>query len=81
MVSHINYKVFNANEDFVIVLASKLITCLIYNFTSGMRSQSIAYLLEGSEHISWILDLEGEVHSIWFLWTSSLQECKGNFSF
>ena len=26
-----------------------------------------AYLLNGSEHIYWILDLEGEVHSIWDL--------------
>ena len=24
------------------------------------------------------LDLEGEVHSIWELWTSGLQKCKGN---
>jgi hypothetical protein len=30
-----------------------------------MESQSIAYLFNGSEHIYWILDLEGEVHSIW----------------
>jgi hypothetical protein len=26
----------------------------------------------------WILDLEGEVHSIWDLWISGLQKCKGN---
>ena len=38
-----------------------------------MKSQSFAYLLN-----YWILDLEGEVHSIWDLWTSGLQECKGN---
>ena len=25
-----------------------------------------------------ILDLEGEMHSIWDLWISGLQECKGN---
>ena len=43
-----------------------------------MKPQSIAYLLNGSEHIYWILDLEGEVHSIWDLWISGLQECKGN---
>ena len=30
-----------------------------------MKCQSIAYLLNESEHIYWILDLEGEVHSIW----------------
>jgi hypothetical protein len=28
-----------------------------------------------------ILDLVGEVQSIWDLWTSDLQECKGNFFF
>ena len=30
---------------------------------------------------SGFLDLEGEVHSIWDLWTSGLQECKGNLFF
>ena len=54
----------NDNEDFVIFLTSKLITCFIDGFTSGMKSQSIAYLLIGSAHIYWILDLKGEVHSI-----------------
>jgi hypothetical protein len=43
-----------------------------------MKSQSIAYLLNGSEHIYWIWDLEGEVHSIWDVWISGLQECKGD---
>ena len=43
-----------------------------------MKPQSIAHLLNGSEHIYWILDLEGEVHSIWDLWVSGLQECKSN---
>ena len=51
MVSHINSKVLNANEDFVIFLTSKLITCFIDGSTSGMKSQSIAYLLGGSEYI------------------------------
>jgi hypothetical protein len=50
----------------------KLITCFIDGFTSGMKSQSIAYLQIGSAHIYWILDLVGEVHSIWDLWTSDL---------
>ena len=27
-----------------------------------MKSQSIAYLVSGSEHIYWIVGLEGEVH-------------------
>jgi hypothetical protein len=43
-----------------------------------MKSQSIAYLLNGSEHTYWIWDLEGEAHSMWDLWISGLQECKGN---
>ena len=25
----------------------------------------------------WILEIENEVHSIWVIWTSGLQECKG----
>ena len=67
MVSHVNYKVLNANEDFVIFLTSKLITSLIDGFTLGTRSQSIAYSLGGSKHVHWILDLVDEVHSIWVL--------------
>jgi hypothetical protein len=63
MVIHKNYNL-NANEDFVIFLTSKLITCFIDNFTLGMKSQSILYLLRGSVHIHWILNLEGEMHSI-----------------
>ena len=64
MVSHINDNL-SVNEDFVMFLTSKLITCFIDDFTFGMKSQSIVYLLIGSAHIYWILDLEGEVHSIW----------------
>jgi hypothetical protein len=45
------------------------------------KSQSITYLLNESEHIYWILDLEDEVHSIRVIWTSGLQECKRNFIF
>src|ERR1700738_420510 len=52
-----NYNL-NVNEDFVMFLTSKLITCFIDGFTSGIKSQSIAYLLIGSTHIYWILDLE-----------------------
>ena len=40
------------------------------------KSQSIAYSLNESEHIYWILDLEGEVHSVWDLWISGLQEVR-----
>ena len=32
-------------------------------------------------YIYWILELEREVHSIWDLWTGSLQECLGNVFF
>ena len=80
MVSH---KIFNlsATVGFVIFLTSKLITCFIEGLTLKMESQSIAYLLIGSEHIYWILDLEDEVHSIWVIWTSNLQEFKGNLIF
>ena len=63
MVSHTNYNL-NANEDLVALLTSKLIACIVDGFTFGMKSQSIAYLLSGSAHIYWILDLGGEVHSI-----------------
>ena len=66
IVSDKNYNL-NGNEDFVIFLTSKLITCFIDGFTLKMKSKSIAYLLNGSEHIYWIWDLEDEVHSIWDL--------------
>ena len=48
-------------------------------FTSGMKCQSIVYLSRGSDHLYWILGIQGKVHSIWDLWTSGLQECKGVF--
>ena len=48
-------------------LISNLIMYFIDGSTSRMKSQSIAYLLIGSAHIYWILDLEGEAHSIWDL--------------
>ena len=77
MVGHRNYNL-RANEGFLICLTSKLITFFIDGFTLKMKSHSIVYLLNGNEHIYWILDLEGGVHSIWDLWISGLQECKGN---
>ena len=46
-----------------------------------MKSESIAHLVSGSAHVYWIFDLEGEVHSIWVLWSSNFQECKGNVFF
>ena len=77
MASYRNYN-FTASEGFEIFWTSRLITCCINNFTLIMKSQSFAYLLNESKHIYWILDLEGKVHSIWDLWISGLQECKGN---
>ena len=50
MVSHKNYNL-SANESFVLFFTSKLITCIIDSFTSKMKSQSIAYLFNGSKHI------------------------------
>ena len=67
MVSHKNYN-HSAKEGFVIFLTSKLITCFIGSFTLKMKSQSIVYVLNGSEIIYWISDLEGEVQLIWDLW-------------
>jgi hypothetical protein len=77
MVSHKNYNL-NTNEGFVLFFTSKVITCFIDGFISIMKTQPSSYLLYGSEHIHWILDLEGEVHSIGELWISGLQECKSN---
>ena len=76
MVSHNNYNL-SANEAFAMFLTSKLITCFINNFTLKRKSQSIAHLVNGSEHIYWILDLEDEVHSIWVIWISNLQSWRG----
>ena len=50
MVNHNNYN-FSANEGFVMFLTSKIMTCFFNGFTSKMKSQSIAHLLNGSEHI------------------------------
>ena len=80
MVSHKNHNL-KVNEGFVIFLTSKLIACFIDSFTSKMKSQSFAYLFNVGEHIYWILDLEDEVHSIWVIWTSGLQECKSSLYF
>ena len=80
MVSYTKYNL-SANEGFVIFLTSMLIMCFIDGLNSKMKSLSIAYLLNGSELVYWILDLEDEGHSLWVLWTSGIQECKGNFIF
>ena len=39
-----------------------------WRFHFSLKAQSIAYLLSGSEHVYWTLNLEIEVHSIWVLW-------------
>lgn len=46
-LSHINDNL-SANEGFIIFVNIKLMTCFIDNFTSKMKSQSIAYLYNGS---------------------------------
>ena len=56
MVSRKKYNL-NANEGFVMLLTSKLITCFIGGFTLTMKPQSIAHLLNGSEHIFWTLEV------------------------
>ena len=61
-----NYNLI-VNEGFVIVFTAKLITCFIVSFTSKMKPQSIAYLLNESEHMYWILNLGDDMHSIWGL--------------
>ena len=79
-LSMVSHKIYNlgANEDVVILLTSRLITCFTDGFTSKMKSQSFVYLLNESGHIYWILGRVGEVHSILDLWTSVLQEWKGD---
>ena len=80
MVSHKHFNL-NANEGFVMLLIFRLITCFIDDFTLKRKSQSVAYLLNESELMYWILDLENEVHLIWVIWTSSFQECNATFVF
>ena len=41
------------------------------------KFSSVVLELSGSEHLHWILSLD-VVHTIWVLWMSDLQECKGN---
>ena len=55
-MSHKNYSL-NFNEGFV---TSKLITCFIDDFTFETKLWSVAHLLNGSDHMYWILDLEGD---------------------
>ena len=79
-LSKVSHKIITSmlTRVLIIFLTSKLITCFIDGFTAKMKFQSIVYLLNESEHMYWILDLEGEVHSIWDLRISGLQKCKSN---
>jgi hypothetical protein len=76
IVSHKNYNL-GVNKGFGKKITSKLIICFIDGFTLKRKSQSIACLLNGSEHIYWILDLENQVHSIWVIWTSGPSRMQG----
>ena len=69
----------SASEGLVIFSTSKLLTCFIAGFTSKVKSRSVVDLLNGNEHINWILNLDDEVHSMWVIWTSGFQECQDNF--
>ena len=76
----------NANEECFISSFSKLITYFINNLTLGMTSQSIAYLLSGSEHIYvyiyiglWALKLMCTQYGFYGL--GNLEECKENLFF
>ena len=59
MVSPKNYRLI-ANEDFVIFLTYKLVTCLIDNFTLKMKFQSTAhYSMEVNIYIEfWTLKVK-----------------------
>ena len=59
-------------------MTSKLIACCIDGSLREWNPCQSLILLNENEDIYWILDLESEVHSIWDLWISDLQECKGN---
>ena len=75
MVSHENYNLI-ANEGFVIYFHFQ-VNCMFYwQFTLEMKSPSIAYLLNGSQDMYWIVDLESEVHSIWDLLIDGLKNAR-----
>ena len=78
MISYKNDN-FNVSENFVNFLISKLITCFINGFTSGMKSQSIVYLPIGSVHIYWISNLKGEVHQYGICGQSAFKNAKAIF--
>ena len=69
------------DEEFFVFLTSKLIIGFINSVTLGMKYQSIAYSLSGSEHVYWILGLEVELQSIWVSWTRRPSRMQGQLSF
>ena len=79
MVSH---KMYNLNPNhegylFFTFLTSNFYVCFSSVFTPRMNSLPIAYLISGSEHINWNLEVECEVHSI----QGDLQECNDQLTF
>ena len=54
-------------------MTSKLITCISGSFTWRMKSQSISYLLNGSEHIYWILKVKCTQYGFVDKWPSRLE--------
>jgi len=79
MVSHKNYNL-SANEGFVMFLTSKFVTCFIDGFTLKRKSsQLLIYSMEVNFYIGfWTLKMKCTQYG---LYTSGLQECKGNFIF
>ena len=75
ILSIVSYKNYNlsANEDFVTFFNFQVNYVLYWRFHFQNEIQSIVYLLNGSEHIYRIWDLENEVHSIWDLWISAFK--------
>ena len=79
-MSYKNYHLI-VDEEFFIFLTSKLIIGFNNGVTLGMKYQSIAYSLSGSEHVYWILGLEVEVQSLWVSWTRWPSRMQGQLSF
>ena len=87
MVNHIHYNL-NANEDFLLffLLPSLLHALLtfIWMLSISLREWkpiNCLFTKEKQKYIYQILGFQGEVHSIWDLWTTNLQECKDDSFF
>ena len=77
MVSHKNYYL-SANEDFFNIFDFQVIYMLYWRFHFENETTVNCLLTQWKWGIYWTWVLEDEVHSIWDLWISGLQECKGN---